>query len=68
MRFTSRCKSHIGGITPIDEQVGRLMNALDESGQAEDTIAVFTSDAGEMLAPTNAKTRWFRGMNATMSG
>lgn len=34
----------------VDDNVGRLMDFLDESGLAENTIVVFTSDHGEMLA------------------
>jgi arylsulfatase A-like enzyme len=33
----------------IDEQVGRMMEALDRSGQREQTLIVFMSDHGEML-------------------
>lgn len=33
----------------IDEQFGRLLAALEESGQADNTIVVFTSDHGEMM-------------------
>jgi choline-sulfatase len=33
----------------IDEQVGRMLTALEETGQAANTIVVFTSDHGEML-------------------
>lgn len=33
----------------IDIQFGRLMQALEDSGQAENTIVIFTSDHGEML-------------------
>lgn len=33
----------------IDSQVGRLLDALEESGQAENTIVIFMSDHGEML-------------------
>jgi arylsulfatase A-like enzyme len=36
-------------ITAVDEQVGRLLKALDDSGRAEDTIVLFTSDHGDML-------------------
>jgi arylsulfatase A-like enzyme len=32
----------------LDEQVGRILSALDESGQARNTIVVFTSDHGDM--------------------
>jgi len=37
-------------IKNLDDNVGRLMAYLDESGQAENTIVVFSSDHGEMLA------------------
>ncbi|MDF1516000.1 MAG: sulfatase-like hydrolase/transferase, partial [Anaerolineae bacterium] len=33
----------------IDDQVGRMLDALDASGQRENTIIIFTSDHGEML-------------------
>ena len=33
----------------IDDQVGRVLDALGESGQADDTLVIFTSDHGEML-------------------
>ena len=33
----------------VDDQVGRMLAALDESGQREDTIVIFTSDHGEAL-------------------
>jgi len=32
----------------VDAQIGKVLEALDESGQAENTIVVFTSDHGEM--------------------
>jgi arylsulfatase A-like enzyme len=33
----------------LDDCMGRLLAALDETGQAENTIVVFTSDHGDML-------------------
>ncbi|MCY4527201.1 MAG: sulfatase-like hydrolase/transferase, partial [Anaerolineaceae bacterium] len=33
----------------IDEQVGRMLAALEQTGQQEDTLVVFMSDHGEML-------------------
>lgn len=33
----------------IDDQVGRMLDALEESGQRENTIVIFASDHGEML-------------------
>lgn len=36
-------------VSSIDEQVGRVLQALEESGEADNTIVVFTSDHGEMM-------------------
>lgn len=36
-------------IDVIDAQVGRLLDFLEETGQRENTIVIFTSDHGEML-------------------
>ena len=36
-------------ITALDDNLGRLMVALDELGIADDTILVYTSDHGDML-------------------
>lgn len=37
----------------VDQQVGRILKALDDSGAAEDTIVVYMSDHGEMLGDHN---------------
>jgi len=37
-----------GNVTLVDQSVGIILNALEESGQADNTIVVFTSDHGEM--------------------
>jgi arylsulfatase A-like enzyme len=33
----------------VDAHIGRLLDYLDASGQADDTLVIFTSDHGEML-------------------
>lgn len=38
-----------GQIELIDENVGRLLKVLDETGQREDTLVIFTSDHGDMV-------------------
>ncbi len=40
---------YYGHITALDRNLGRLLNSLEESGIADDTIVVFTSDHGDML-------------------
>ncbi len=36
-------------VTHLDEEVGKIMDTLDEQGLRKDTLVVFTSDHGEML-------------------
>jgi arylsulfatase A-like enzyme len=36
-------------VVAVDEGVGRLLDHLDETGQAEDTVVVYTSDQGFFL-------------------
>lgn len=40
---------YYGMITHLDSEIGRLLDALDESGMADNTIVVFTSDNGLAL-------------------
>ncbi|MCL4401934.1 MAG: sulfatase, partial [Acidobacteria bacterium] len=41
--------AYYAAVTAIDDQVARLMKALDDFGMAEDTIVLFASDHGDML-------------------
>jgi arylsulfatase A-like enzyme len=36
-------------ITMVDEEIGRILDALDAAGLTDDTLIIFTSDHGEML-------------------
>jgi arylsulfatase len=36
-------------VSHVDDQVGRILSALDEAGLREDTIVIFTADHGEHL-------------------
>lgn len=40
---------YYGAITALDQQLMRLLDTLDATGQAENTIVVYTSDHGDML-------------------
>lgn len=42
-------QGYYGGITGVDLEFARLLEALKESGQAENTIVIYTSDHGEMM-------------------
>ena len=53
-------------IEQIDEQFGRLMDALEASGQADRTIVIFTSDHGESAGDyglTQKGCRFFDGLS-----
>ncbi len=41
--------NYYGMISLVDHQVGRMLNALQEAGLADNTLVVFTSDHGEWL-------------------
>jgi len=42
-------QGYYGAITAIDLEFARLMQTLEETGQAENTIVIYTSDHGEMM-------------------
>jgi N-acetylglucosamine-6-sulfatase len=42
-------KNYFAAVTGIDEQFGRILQALDDEGLTENTIVVFSSDHGEMM-------------------
>ena len=45
-----------GGVSWIDSEVGRVLDALDELGLAEDTLVIITSDHGEEFFEHERKT------------
>ena len=42
----------------IDQQMGRILAALDETGQADNTLVIFTTDHGELLGDHGL---WMKG-------
>jgi arylsulfatase A-like enzyme len=42
-------QGYYGSITGIDNEFGRILAALEETGQADNTIVIYTSDHGEMM-------------------
>ena len=42
-------RSYYASISHIDREVGLILDTLEETGQAENTIVVFTSDHGDQL-------------------
>ena len=41
--------NYFAAVSGVDEQVGRVLDALERSGLEEDTIVIFTSDHGELM-------------------
>ncbi|MHC4871518.1 MAG: sulfatase-like hydrolase/transferase [Planctomycetota bacterium] len=48
-RIEKAVKAYYGLVTCTDQMVGELVDALDKTGQLENTIIIYTSDHGEML-------------------
>ncbi|MBS3762128.1 MAG: sulfatase-like hydrolase/transferase [Planctomycetes bacterium] len=42
-------EAYFGAISLIDTHLGRILDALEQTGQRENTLIIFTSDHGEML-------------------
>ena len=42
-------RSYFGLVTYVDRKVGELITALEETGQRDNTIIIFTADHGDML-------------------
>jgi len=48
--LVERIRAHyLGLVAQIDDEIGRLLSALDEEGLAENTLVVFSADHGDML-------------------
>ncbi|NNE94636.1 MAG: sulfatase [Acidimicrobiales bacterium] len=48
-RYQRYIKDYLRTIASIDDNVGRMLDYLDETGQADNTIVVYTSDQGFFL-------------------
>jgi arylsulfatase len=42
-------RSYYGGVSMVDQEVGRILDELEKCGQARNTIVIFTSDHGDQL-------------------
>ena len=48
-KYQRYMKDYLRCIMSIDENIGRLLDYLDDAGLAEDTLVVYTSDQGFYL-------------------
>jgi arylsulfatase A-like enzyme len=49
LRLYKKRRAYIAMIRLIDDQIGRILAALEQNGLLEDTVILFTADHGEML-------------------
>ncbi|HCN78374.1 MAG TPA: hypothetical protein DIT13_14410 [Verrucomicrobiales bacterium] len=50
---TDEKRRYLAVITAMDDNVGRVLAALDAAGQRDNTLVVFVSDMGPILRPTH---------------
>lgn len=46
--FAPMVARYYGVVSQLDDAIGRILDALERTGQAENTIVIFTSDHGDM--------------------
>lgn len=56
---------YLAEITYMDGQVGELLNVLDETGKADDTLVLFTSEQGSQF-PGCKWTNWDTGLHTAL--
>jgi arylsulfatase A-like enzyme len=49
---------YLANVTMIDEQVGQIMQTLDDTGYLENSIVIFTSDHGDCLGDHGHIQKW----------
>jgi arylsulfatase A-like enzyme len=54
-KYQRYIKDYLRCVASVDDNVGRMLDYLDETGLAEDTVVVYTSDQGFFLGDHN----WF---------
>ena len=58
-RYLRRMREvYYAAISMVDEQVGRILDALEEIDQLENTLIIFTSDHGEFLGDYGLYQKW----------
>jgi len=56
---------YLAEISFMDSQVGEILGVLDETGQADDTLVIFTSEQGSQF-PGNKWTNWDTGLHTAL--
>lgn len=58
LNFQRSVKRYYRMVSGVDAQVGRIIQALDQTGQTENTILVFTSEHGVYLGARGLAGKW----------
>jgi len=56
--FDESVKKYHRAVAALDEGVGRIMQAMEETGQMENTLVVFTSDQGFAWGQHGCREKW----------
>jgi arylsulfatase A-like enzyme len=58
-RYMRRMREvYYAAVSMVDEQVGRILDTLEETGQLDNTLIIFTSDHGEFLGDYGLYQKW----------
>jgi len=49
---------YYAAVSHIDDNLGRILDSLEKSGQLDNTLVIFTSDHGEMLGDYGTYQKW----------
>ncbi len=55
--YRKHIRDYYASITGVDEQFGRILQAIDDAGRREDTLVIFMSDHGDCLGIHNHATK-----------
>ena len=57
---------YYGMVSRVDDQLGRIMQSLDQSGQLDNTLVVFLTDHGEYLGDFGLVEKWPSAMDRSI--
>jgi arylsulfatase A-like enzyme len=62
-RYTDRYEKRQAALKCLDDAIGRIVNAVDESGFADNTLVIFANDNGGLTEEMNAPYRGTKNTN-----
>jgi arylsulfatase A-like enzyme len=55
--------TYYGMISRVDDQLGRVLKAIDDAGERENTVTLFFTDHGEYLGDYGLVEKWWAGLD-----